>query len=605
MLSPVDHCGATPLLSSAPADTYSVSPGKSIMIGTIRRHSQSLWWIIVAAVIVSFVWFYGASNSSMETLLEGRRGQSGSLYGTEIKPSLLQTSRRQVEFSHFLQDRNPQSRRSRSDEQMRTEIYQQVLLNHELAANQIVPGPEALGVALAEEFKGSSTTASPADIKQSYNNFLASLEKTSFTEADFVTLLRSQVALGHLRELMSVPAALITPREASEEFRRENETLQVSAVLFPSSNYLSSVVISPETIGRYYSNNLARYYSEERISLNYARFDASNHLAAAEAELVKNPNLTTQLEQVYAQRTNQNATAFVDEEGRPLGHDAALTKLRGEVVLNGALQRAYKQAVEFYNGLGKKKVTAETFIAYATNATSASAGLSIGTTPASSPASLAFLPPFAGSQEASEALSRIGPTAPFTTPIVGKEGVTIAAFRERIPSAVQPLDTIRARVESDYRRQETMNAARAAARAFFSQVTNGIAAGKSFADLAQQQGFKVEELPAFSRAMNQVEGLPAGVNLFELKNAFNTAKAGDVQLLDQGGTPLLVSLKERKPVAEETVKAGVNAYMEEIRQRRQNGVFGEWFRQKMEDSGVSALLNPPAAAGSPEPTRPQ
>lgn len=568
------------------------------MIGTIRRHSQTVWWIIVVAVIVSFVWFYGANNASMESLLGRGHGERGRLYGNEIKQSALQSSARQVEFNHFLQDRSSPSRRPRSDDQQRTEVYQQVLLAHELAANAIHPGPEALGLALQDEFKNPSKPASANEVREGYNQFLASLEKTSFNEADFVGLLRNQVGLSHLRELVSAPAALVSPREAAAEFRRENESLVASAAVFNPSNFLAGVALTPAAIGQYYSNNLARYYSEERLSLTYVRFDASNHMATAEAELAKTPNLANLLQEAYALQTNQNAAAFTDAEGKPLGRDAAIARLRGEKVLSTALQRAYKQAAEFYNGLGKKKVTAEQFTAYATNAAANGGGFSIGTTPATATGILPFQAPFGEVRGAQEALGRISPQAPFSIPMVGRDAVFVAAFRERMPAAVQPLATIRSRVEDDYKRQESLAAARNAARSFLAQATNGLAAGKAFADIAKAQKAVLVDLPAFSAASAQVDGLPSGLNLGELKNTLAASKAGEAHLLNQGN-PTVVFLKERKPVSDEVVKAGLNAFTDEIRQRRQGGLFGEWFRQKMEDSGIAAALAPaPTAAGA-------
>lgn len=571
------------------------------MIGTIRRHSKSLWWIIVAAVIVSFVWFYGANNTGMETLLDRNRGDGTRLYGQEIKPSLLQGAFRQVEFNNFLQERQSQTRRPRSDEQQRAEAYQQLLVRHELDANGIFPGPDALTLALREEFKNPSKgSTSAAEVKQAYLQFLQSLDNSGFTESDFVNLLRNQVAVSHLRDLVAVPAALVTPREAAHEFRRENESVLASAVLFNPTNFLAAVQLTPAAVSQFYSNNLAKYYSEERLGLSYARFDASNHLAVAEAELVKNPNLTNSLRELYVRQTNQNASAFIDAEGRPLGYDAALSKLREDLVLNGALQRAYSQARDFYNGLGKNKVIAQGFLAYATNVASG-AGFSLGSTPATAAAAVPFQPPFSDIRNAQEMLGRISPQAPFTIPMAGKDAVFIAAYRERIPASIQPLEAIQARVEGDYRRQETLTAARAAARTFLGQATNGLAIAIPFADVALQQGFTAVDLPAFSAAMNEVEGLPTGLQLFELKNAVGAAKPGEVQLLDQG-TPAVVFVKERKPVAEEIVKAGLNSFTEEIRQRRQGGVFGEWFRQKMEDSGLTAALTPTPSAGSTAPS---
>lgn len=559
------------------------------MIGTIRRHSQWLWWIIVAAVIVSFVWFYGSSNRSLDALFSGRgSGRGIAIFGEEVRPEQVQATARLVQFNNYLQDRSSQSRRTRSEEQLQNEVYQQVLIQRQLDASGILPGTEAVGVALRDQFKNPNAAAPSAEqVKQAYEQFLKSIETSGYTEADFAALLRYRLSVDHLRELVSVPAGLVTPREAAAEFKRENETVLASAVTLNVTNYLPAVTATDVALGQYYSNNLARYRTSEKVGVNYVRFESSNHLAEAEGLIAKNPNLTTLLEQEYRKQTNQNATAFVDVEGRPLSKEAALAKIRDDAQKADALQLAYKEAAVFYNGLGQKKITAANFNSYA-----ASNHVTVYTVPAVG--DLAVQPAFSGIRNAMETLGGLSQGRPFTQPLSTGDAILLVAFRERISSEIQPFATVRARVENDFKQQEALQAARTAARAFLGQLTDGLAAGKTFSDLAQQQGFQVIDLPPFSSAMNQVEGLPAGLSIYELKNTLGTAKPGEVRLLDQGGSPSVVYLKERKAVAEETLKAGLNSYTQELRQRREYSVFNEWFRQKYEDSGLAAELQPKA-----------
>ena len=564
------------------------------MIGTIRRHSQWLWWIIVAAVIVSFVWFYGSSNRSLDALFSGRGATHGvAIFGEEIRPEQMQATYREVQFGNYLQERSSQSRRPRSEDQTQTEVYQQVLIQRQIEANGIIPGSEAVGVALREEFKNpNGAPASPEQVRQTYEQYLKGLESSGYTEADFAALLRRQIAINHLRELVSVPAALVTPREATAEFQRENETVLASAVILNLTNYLGTLTLTDEVLGQYYSNNLARYRTPERVGVNYVRFDASNHLAEAEGMIAKNSGLALSLDQNYRQQTNQNPNAFVDVEGKPLSKEAALVKIREEGVKSTALQLAYKEAATFYNGLGQKKVTSAGFADYA-------AGSKVEMISIPPVTDVAYQPAFSSIRNAAEAMASLNPTKPFTQPLSTGDAIIIAALRERVPSEIQPLSVVRLRTENDYKRQESLTLARTAARILLGQVTNALASGKSFAELAQQQGFTVTDLPAYSSAMNQVEGLPTGLNLYELKNSLASAKPGEVRLLDQGGSPSLVYLKERKAVAEETVKAGISSYTQELRQRRQYSVFNEWFRQKFEDSGLAAILQPKTRAGQP------
>ena len=55
------------------------------MIGTIRKHSKWLWFVIIAATVISFI-YWGAGPSRMGGGSDGRvaSGDFGSIYGHKI-----------------------------------------------------------------------------------------------------------------------------------------------------------------------------------------------------------------------------------------------------------------------------------------------------------------------------------------------------------------------------------------------------------------------------------------------------------------------------------------------------------------------------------------
>ncbi len=55
------------------------------MIGTIRKHSSWLWFIIIVATIVSFVFFFSPS----QRMNGGGSGEAdlGKIYGKKVTPS--------------------------------------------------------------------------------------------------------------------------------------------------------------------------------------------------------------------------------------------------------------------------------------------------------------------------------------------------------------------------------------------------------------------------------------------------------------------------------------------------------------------------------------
>ena len=105
-------------------------------------------------------------------------------------------------------------------------------------------------------------------------------------EEDMLAMERRGMGQSVLADILSIPEALITPREAEQDYRREHEEITASAVFFVGSNYLSKVTVTPEALGRFFTNRMSTYQVPEKFVLSYVRFPGSNHLAAAEAEQI-------------------------------------------------------------------------------------------------------------------------------------------------------------------------------------------------------------------------------------------------------------------------------------------------------------------------------
>src|SRR5580704_2369428 len=79
------------------------------MIGTIRKHSAWLWWVVAGLTIISFIW-WGASPGTRNG--SGRNGGLGTLYGKPITPEQFEAAKREF-YLYYLQrvgefpDRNP------------------------------------------------------------------------------------------------------------------------------------------------------------------------------------------------------------------------------------------------------------------------------------------------------------------------------------------------------------------------------------------------------------------------------------------------------------------------------------------------------------------
>lgn len=553
------------------------------MTGHIRKHQRTLWIFISAAVIISFV-VYFTPNAKLGSGGGGGERNYGSMDGRAIKADELRLADRLARLSGFL--RLGESYDNARAKQQGFDLNQERYFNLLLAARAREMGIEVSPAAAAAWLRQNLRDERGPVAYDTFFNNRVKVARERFTEADFQDWVRLQVVREHLADVVGVGGELVTPREASRQFMRENEALVTSVAFFSTSNYLASVNLEPAALTQFYSNRLAVYRIPERFVLSYVRFDATNFTAEAEALLSKTPNLTNELEQVYAQR---GASAFTDAQGQPLTKAAALVQLREDIVSQNANAMANVKATEFANAVYKvKPPTPAALINEALNR-----GLAVASTEpfveSARPAGLDDLVTL------SQSLAKLSDKNPFTLPMRGTRGVVVAALTKIVPSEIPAYAAVQARVAEDYRRFKSQEAARVDGEAFAASVTNALAQGKSFAAAAAERAVRVVDLPPFTISAQTIAGLDPRLNPNAVKGAAFSLKAGTAsgfQPTGDGG--MVVFLKERTPVDEATLKAGLNAYLEEQRQQRRSFAFQEWASSEFKKSGLAELLKPDA-----------
>ena len=538
------------------------------MFGTIRKHQRWLWTIIVILTIVSFVIFYGSGQRNSSSA----RQNFGTIYGRPISRDEIMAARHSAEIAERLQGRN------RRPANITVATYEFLLMSEKIKEMGIVVGDDAVASFLQEQLKDPKTGAF------NYDSVMPSItQQLGVTEADLIEHFRGELARKQLIQAVSAPSLLVTPREAESEFRRENETVATSGVFFTADEFKSGITLSPDKIAGFYSNRVAQYRIPERTVINYVLFGIGKYLEASKAEFNKQgAAITNHFEQVYAE---SGPDAFRDANDKVMTKEAAFAKYKNDTLEKIALNFARNEAVGFYASLNEKRtnaVTPELFQQLAV-----AKGLVVQTTAPFSASDK--IPGLEDVTQLSSKVAALTKTIPYSEPLIGSTFVVVPMLKQRMPSEIQPFETIKDLVTSDYRQDEAVRAASTAAQAFHAAVTN-TAGGKTFESVANSQSRTVVALPPVSAAMQTVPGLDPRIDAFALKGRVLGLNTGDVAFIRIREGAAVVKVTGRKAPEDTIVKAAINGFTSELRQQRQYQAFIEWFEGEKERSGLAKQL---------------
>lgn len=546
------------------------------MIGTIRKHQTWLWALIIAAVIVSFV-IYFTPTAYQDHSGGASRGQWGSIHGRAITRKEYVEAYTEAQIRQFLRsgrwpDANDARRAGLDLDRMARE---RIVLADRMEALGIQVSDARVAAWVLDNF---GQDGQPGSARAMYDAVVKELNRVGATDADLVRYIRHEVGIGHLVSVAGVAGALVTPREAEMQYRRQNERLEAEAVVFTSGDYLSRVELDPERLAQFYTNRQPVYRIPEKVQVRYVRFDFTNFNAQAEAALAKRTNLTAELDALYAQA---GASRFMDTNGQVMLPDAAKTRIREDMHKAESRLAARRAAASFGTELEKlQPVLAENLATLA-----AQKELPLHT---SAPFSEAEGPRELNVRQTfSRAAFALSAEQPISPPVVGEDAVYVLALQERFASSVPTLDEVRDRVTEDFRREQARLLAREAGTNFVATLPKLLAEGKTFAEAATAAAATHITLPRFSAGSRNLPGWDPRVSFDQVRILaadLQPGKASDLATTAEGA--LVVSLKAREPVTDSELKDALPNYLTELRNERQFEGFSDWFQHQIEATAI-------------------
>lgn len=563
------------------------------MIGTIRKHQQWLWAIIITLTIISFLFFFSPSQKM------GGGGRSdydfGSINGETITRDQYLDARKEATLLYYLRFHDWPGRddmRNQFGFDMDREIYNRLMLVQKLKDLNVHISPEVTAEWISQVLHGGPEQPFSIEL---YNGFVKqTLMPQGMTADDFDRFARHQVGQQHLVSVFGLAGRLLPPQEAQELYVREHQPVAADLVVFSATNYFAGIAATTPILERYYSNNLAQYFVPERMQVKYVKFPlAAANVATNDTELLAKlkesdpqfqrvTNLAQVVDAIYKQRGtnyyhNTNGVALTEEAARPKVKE----ELRDEIARLEERKKASVFINELFGNRDETKMTAADLEKFATQK-----GMKVGVSePFDQETGPKDLKLGAGFAQEAFKLSPLMGNVVATRPAEGDDAIYVVAFDKRIPRSLQSLESIRAKVTDDFKKGEGLAQARRAASEFVAAVTNGLAQKKTFEAIAAQQRAKPVALPPFSMSTRTLTEAGESISLNVLKEAVFTLPDGGVSPANPTADgAFVVRLRNHLPVDQAEMKVEFPEYLKRLRDERQVAAYSEWFQKQMQQS---------------------
>ncbi|MGA2243351.1 MAG: SurA N-terminal domain-containing protein [Verrucomicrobiota bacterium] len=529
------------------------------MIGTIRKHSAWLWYIIAGLTIISFMW-WGMSPGTRYG--GGPGGGLGTLYGKPVTEEQLDAARREFEIWYWLRNQQFPRRPTVTEAELDRGVYERMMLEAKAKELGIHVGDEAAAGEANQVLSSMGRDGQPVPPNLFVEKVLA---PAGLTGADFKRTIASNLAIQQLVQSLGLAGQLVPPQEAAQLYDHDHQEYSAQAVFFSATNYFPAITVTPAALALFYTNHMAEYRVPDRVQLNYVEYDLTNYLAAAEQKLGKT-NVAAQADAYFAQHGLESVPGVKTPE-------EAKAKIRDMILREEAAKAALEQARQFAKTLfAIDSADANTLLLLAkTN------GLTARTT---TPFSEVDGPEeFPAPTELTKTAFKLSPDSPFgPRPIVGSEAVYMIALAKQVPSEVQPFDEIHARVVEDFKNYEGVLRARAAGTNFYIGLTVHMSTGKTFAQAALAAGQAPVAMKPFSLSSKDIlEADEHGIDARQIQYVAAQTQPGRMSPFvptSDGGFVLFV--ESLMPVDEKLRSEEMPKFLQQLRQRRLSEMFSRW-----------------------------
>ena len=553
-----------------------------------------MWAIIIALMAISLIFFFSA-DARLGRGQGDSEGGYGMMNGKPIPGAQSLEAKKEVLIAHFLRSGQWPGNDEQTSRSIENETISRVFLIQKLKDMDIHSGDKAVAAMFHEQIRETPLT----ELEDKY------LKSQGLTAADYERYVRHEVGIRQLVATASVSAKLITASEAEALYRKEYQEIEVQLAMFWATNFLDKVVITNGAVGSFYTNRQFLYRVPERTILSYVEFPSTNFYADAEKQIAGRTNIEAGINEQYFQR-DTNRAFWKDDKGLVLGEADAKKKIRESIRDELALLSARRAAADFGRALMEpasvpgldpdpnKLANFDRFAA--TNQLAVKTTLPFDGISGLEEFEASTNAPASGEEGLRAAIRKAASELTEPKPIrfnsvPGPHGVYIIARRGMIPPEMPPLEKINDKVTGDYKNFLAQDLSRKTGAAFGTNVTNGIALGKSFADLCKAEGVTPLDVPPFSEVTQSLTNFDSRISVALLQRVIRelqleVGKASPFLPFSQEGG-LVLYFKNRPKMEDAKVLAALPEFIGQLRIYRQNESFNQWFRKQAEQAKLA------------------
>ncbi len=507
-----------------------------MMVNLMRSNQRWLMIVVSVLVLISFLYYF--SNSSRIERLGGDR--AGTIYGKVVTVSELQRADRQFNtagelgLSHVYAPEFTQGASSLNDA-----LIDQYVMQHQAEAAGIQPSDDEVDDAAQKlaAFRGPNGSFDPA-VKDAF--IADKLNPRGFTEGQVFELVKRDLQFAKLRQLVE-STVIVTPTEVRTRYEQSYAQTETSVIRFKNADFLAGADPSEDDIKKAYEAQKDQYEQPEKRKVQYVRFgldDAQKKLVGKE-----------RMEALTSMR--DQAVAFLEKLVDAKGKEdfAALAK---------ATNLPVKETAEFEQDQPNPE-----------EATIAGFG----------PAAYKLTPENPDSD------------VPLRSPLQASEAFYVLHLSGVTPARPLTLDEARPKIVAALKDERARAALSAKAEEVRSKITEGLKAGKPFADVARDAGQTAENMPGFALATPPPAN--AAPDFSEIVSEAAELAVGEVsKFLPSADGGALVYVRSRSGIDEAQFDKTKDTFVLRMRRQKIRAAFEEWLRSSKQaaDANITVQL---------------